>query len=216
MGRLSLVIVLAAGCEKTDAPLPPRSDQMRVDAGTVAPTVSSAATAPSVSAQPAARAPRKLCDGDTSRAAPKAALSVVEASGTPRANVKIPYGRAPWTWINFWAAWCGPCKEEIPRLRAWEARLNAGGARVQLAFVSLDDDVRQVQEFLGTQPATGIKSTFWLPESGRAGWLASLKVKSPELPEHALVDPAGKVKCFIDGAVEDADYAEVAALLGAS
>jgi thiol-disulfide isomerase/thioredoxin len=148
------------------------------------------------------------------RTAPKATLSVVETSGPSRADVAIPYARATWTWINFWAAWCGPCKEEIPRLRAWEAKLNAGAARVQIAFVSLDDDVRQIQEFLGAQPTGGVKSTFWLPEGAtRAGWLASLKVKSQELPKHALVDGSGKVRCFIDGAVEDGDYAEVAALL---
>ena len=36
---------------------------------------------------------------------------------------------------------------------------------------------------------------------------------APELPEHALVDPSGRVRCFIEGAVEDGDYAEIAALV---
>jgi thiol-disulfide isomerase/thioredoxin len=216
MGRLPLVIALAlVACDKrSDAPAPPRSDQVQAAPGapTAAPTLASA----SASASATPRAPRKLCDADTGRSVPKATLSTVETTGPARPDITIPYARASWTWINFWAAWCGPCKEEMPRLRAWETKLNAAGARVQIAFVSLDDDMRQVQEFLGAQPASGVKSTFWLPDgAGRSGWLGALKMKSPQLPEHALVDASGKLKCFIEGAVEDADYAEVAALLKA-
>ncbi len=54
--------------------------------------------------------------------------------------------------------------------------------------------------------------SLWLA-CGLAGWLAPLKMKSPQLPEHAIVDASGKLKCFIEGAVEDTDYTEVSALL---
>jgi hypothetical protein len=43
--------------------------------------------------------------------------------------------------------------------------------------------------------------------------MKSLRMTNPELPQHALVDPDGRVRCFIEGAVEDADYAEIAALV---
>jgi thiol-disulfide isomerase/thioredoxin len=220
MGRLPLVaaVLVLAACDKSgDTPAPARSDQVHAAPGapTTAPTLASANPSASASASATPRPRRKLCDADaaSTRAVPKATLSTVEPTGAARGNVEIPYARASFTWINFWAAWCGPCKEEMPRLRAWESKLNAAGARLQIAFVSLDDDVRQVQDFLGAQPAGGIKSTFWLPETTRAGWLAPLKMKSPQLPEHAIVDASGKLKCFIEGAVEDTDYTEVSALL---
>jgi hypothetical protein len=43
--------------------------------------------------------------------------------------------------------------------------------------------------------------------------MKSLRMTDSGLPEHALVDPEGRVRCFIEGAVEDADYAEIATLV---
>jgi thiol-disulfide isomerase/thioredoxin len=146
---------------------------------------------------------------------PKTAPGRVEATGGPRLPASVPVAHGAWTWINFWAAWCAPCKEEMPRLLAWQDRLARAGTPVRVAFVSLDDDSRQLEQFLGQQPTDGVKASYWLGDGpARAAWLSSLKMKSsPELPEHALVDPTGRVRCFIEGAVEEGDYAEIAALV---
>jgi thiol-disulfide isomerase/thioredoxin len=145
---------------------------------------------------------------------PKAAASHVEAAGAVPLDTTL--GAAQWTWVNFWAAWCGPCKEEMPRLRQWSERLAKEAAPVRLVFVSLDDDARQLEAFLNAQPADGVRSSLWLPEGPtRSLWLRNLRMDAaPELPEHALVDPAGRVRCFIEGAVEDGDYAAIATLVG--
>jgi thiol-disulfide isomerase/thioredoxin len=145
---------------------------------------------------------------------PKAAASHVEAAGAVPLDTTL--GAPEWTWVNFWAAWCGPCKEEMPRLRQWSERLAREAAPVRLVFVSLDDDARQLEAFLNAQPADGVRSSLWLPEGPtRSLWLRNLRMDAaPELPEHALVDPAGRVRCFIEGAVEDGDYAAIATLVG--
>jgi thiol-disulfide isomerase/thioredoxin len=204
------------GCDKgSGAATSIRSDQV------IATGAANAAPAPSDSAAHVrSHAPRgrKLCEGDGNvkgRALPKTAALHAEAAGAPRLDGMLPTGRGQWTWVNFWAAWCGPCKEEMPRLLSWRDRLAKAGTPIQLVFVSLDDDERQLQFFLDAQPADGVQTTLWLPDgSARASWLKSLRIASaPELPEQALVGTSGRLRCFIEGAVEDDDYPEIAAMV---
>jgi hypothetical protein len=105
----------------------------------------------------------------------------------------------------------------MPRLIGWQAKLASAGVLIDVAFVSLDDDERQLQRFLEGQPTNGVRSSYHLPEGAmRTSFLAALGVKdSPELPIHALVAPSGELKCVIQGAVEDRDYPQLAAFLGA-
>jgi thiol-disulfide isomerase/thioredoxin len=224
MGRLPsvaslLALALAAACDRgTSAGTASRSEQV-IATGSMPTAASTASSAsPEAHPAPAAASRRTLCAGDGNargRVVPKAAPQHIEADGAPRLAAGSPLAHGRWTWLNFWAAWCAPCKEEMPRLLAWQERLARAGTPVQVAFVSLDDDSRQLEQFLAQQPPAGVRASYWLNDGpGRTAWLSALKMKSaPELPEHALIDPAGHVRCFIEGAVEDADYAEIADLV---
>ena len=138
----------------------------------------------------------------------------MEAPGAAPLADRIPTG-GRWTWVNLWAAWCKPCKEEIPLLKTWEGQLAQAGAPIHLAFLSLDDDERQARRFLESQPANGLRASWWLQEGkGRTAWLEALRLKSePQLPVHILLDPQGAVRCVIEGAIEAGDYEAVRALV---
>ncbi len=210
----ALALVALAGCDKGSAGSNVSRSEQVLATGSA--TADPAAAAP-VHSAPAPRA-HKLCEGDGNakgRTLPKTPASHAEAPGAPRLDGTLPAAHGAWTWVNLWASWCGPCKEETPRLLGWRDRLEKAGSPIHLVFVSLDDDDRQLNAFLGAQPEGGLRSTLWLPDGpARASWLSALKMKSaPELPEQALVDPDGRVRCFVEGAVEDGDYAEIAALV---
>ncbi len=205
-------LAACAACDDKGPPPPAASRSEQVVASgnmpTAAPSVASAA--PVVTA-PAA--PRVLCD-KSERTLAKVVPDFVDRAGHDK-KARLPLDDKHLIWINFFAAWCGPCKEEIPRIQRFSQRLVKDGVPVEVAFVSIDDDLRQLQGFYAAQPATGVKSSYWLPDGPtRNGFLSALRMKtSPELPEHVIVDGKGESKCFIDGAIEDKDYAELLSAL---
>ena len=144
-------------CDEKPRPevLPDRSNA--VLAGDAAAPVAITATA-AHSAAPAA--PRKLCGGlPANTKAPKAILPIVAVPGAVSPPAAIPFGVGRWVWVNVWAAYCAPCKEEMPRLLGWQEKLRAAGALLDVVFVSVGDDERQLQRFLEQAPANGVRAT---------------------------------------------------------
>lgn len=194
----------------------PRERSEVVQASGAAPSVGAATVPVAVSAAPRPATPRRLCEGQLAkpgRDVPKRPLARKSALGAKTPSAALPTGK--WAWINLWAAWCAPCKEEIPRLQGFATRLGQEGRDMNLVFLSLDDDERQLEQFLASQPEQGVRSTYWLREGHeRDDWLAGIGLgKDPQLPAQLLVDPHGKVRCSVTGAVEDQDYAEIAAIV---
>ena len=52
--------------------------------------------------------------------------------------------------LNFWASWCEPCLEEMPRLSAWQRAYAAAG--LQVIGVSMDDEAAPAKRLLARQP----------------------------------------------------------------
>jgi thiol-disulfide isomerase/thioredoxin len=214
LGPLCLPLLAAAagaGCDTGDE-TPPKSRVQAVlaepESTKVEPSAEPAKPPPAVP-----KPPRPvLCEGqlDDKQAPfkPKALPQRIslDAAQVPLDRDPLDRERGRWTWVNFWAAWCVPCKEELPILFRWQKALEG---KVRFRFVSLDDDERQLREFLSREGPGGLTSTYWLPDGGlRQAWLAALKLTSePELPLQLLIDPEGRLRCRVQGAVEPDDLA---------
>jgi len=218
---LLLALSVLFGCEE-DSKKPSlapaqRSQAIQGPAATVTGITTTAAATASAPAATSAKPRKALCGGVLERegkSVPKKALGRRSAAGEPELSAD-PSFTGGFTWVNFWAAWCVPCKEEIPRLMDFQKRLTAAGKSFRVMFVSLDDDERQLQKFMAEQPAGGLRQTYWLREGNeREEWLIGAGVDpDPDLPAHLLVDSKGKVRCKVRGAIEDADYDGLLALL---
>jgi thiol-disulfide isomerase/thioredoxin len=231
MGRLSIVRAGAAlglvyagmgllACDSVpnkDAPMATNERSQAIEQKGPAPA-SAPATIPAATSQPAPKKPRSLCSGkleEAGRSFPKKHLSRAAAKSAQALPESLLVASGKWTWVNFWAAWCAPCKEEIPRLLGFDKKLSAAGAPFRLSFISLDDDDRQLSDFLEGQPADGLHASYWLKEgSEREDWLKAAG-QSPDapLPFHILVDPKGRIRCAISGAIEDADFGEISGIV---
>lgn len=92
--------------------------------------------------------------------------------------------------LNFWASWCGPCLEEMPKFSGWQRVYGAQG--LQVIGVSMDDDSASARRLIARHP-TAYPILIGDPELGESfgGVLG--------LPLTYLIDPKGRIVARYQG-----------------
>jgi cytochrome c biogenesis protein CcmG, thiol:disulfide interchange protein DsbE len=113
--------------------------------------------------------------------------------------------RGRWVLVNFWASWCGPCREEAPALERFQRR--HGGAD----FTVLGIDSRDLS---GDGRAFVRSFGLSYPQLRDGDGSAARDYGTTGVPENFLIDPAGRVRLLVAGPVSE-EYLdeEVAPLL---
>jgi thiol-disulfide isomerase/thioredoxin len=132
----------------------------------------------------------------------------------PALKTEAPQSAGRWTWVNVWATWCGPCIEEMPMLGQWEKKLQAEGVGVDLRFLSVDGGEAEVKAFQSKHP--GSPPTLQIASlADMQPWMDRLALGTAVLPIHIFVDNQAKLRCSRMGALSEADYDVVKAVLSA-
>ncbi len=93
--------------------------------------------------------------------------------------------RGRWTFVHFWASWCGPCREEMPAIQRMAESL--AETPLHLVLVNTAETEDTVFNFMGIvapglstlMDTDGLVTEQWQPRG---------------LPASFLVDPAGRIR----------------------
>jgi thiol-disulfide isomerase/thioredoxin len=134
----------------------------------------------------------------TPRKSAKAELSLTDLDGK---RVQLKDYRGKVVVLNFWATWCGPCKEEMPLLVAAEKEYKS---RVVFIGASLDESKtrRRVPDF-ATQYQIGFP--VWL--GATADDLDRLDM-GEAVPATAFIDQDGSIIARVSGQIREAELKE--------
>lgn len=104
----------------------------------------------------------------------------------PQGVVSLAANRAKgeWTYLDFWASWCGPCKQSFPWMNDLHARYAGKGLRI--VAVSVDTRAADAEKFLAANRASFAVAFDTTGDTPR-------RYAVQAMPSSVLIDPAGRV-----------------------
>lgn len=142
----------------------------------------------------------RLTPAESAPAAPQLALT--DAGGR---GVDLREFRGRVVLVNLWAAWCGPCRAEIPRLNRLEADFGPAG----LTVLGINVENPSPVELGRLARGLGISYTVARPEGALRG---ALRPAGP-IPQTWWIDRAGRVRASYVGLVPEAALRQACELL---
>ena len=115
---------------------------------------------------------------------PGQAVPDFDLQGEPATNVSLSANKGKVVYLDFWASWCGPCRQSFPWMSEMQAKYGAQGLVV--IAVNLDANVAEAKKFLAENPAK-----FQLAFDTKAQTPKLFGVKG--MPTSYLIDRDGKL-----------------------
>lgn len=131
-------------------------------------------------------AAEQLAAADQAPAAPACKLAV---TNEPTATELAQY-RGQVVYVDFWASWCGPCRQSFPFMNQLQSDFGSQGLTV--VALNLDEEAGDAQTFLASHPAS-----FKVAGGANQDCAAAFHVEA--MPSSYLVDRAGKVRYIHHG-----------------
>lgn len=99
-------------------------------------------------------------------------------------NVKLSDYKGKTVYLDFWASWCGPCKQSFPWMSEMQAKYGAQG--LQVVAVNVDKKQSDANAFLAQRP---VPFQVLFDASGQTPQAYAVKA----MPTSVLIGPDGKV-----------------------
>ena len=131
------------------------------------------------------------------------APNVTLPASTPAATVDLAKLKGKIVYVDFWASWCGPCKQSFPWMNDMHAKYAARG--LEIVAINVDAKQADAERFLATTPA---KFTVAFDAKGVTPKQFAVKA----MPTSYLIDGDGKV-LLVHAGFRDADRAALEAAI---
>jgi cytochrome c biogenesis protein CcmG/thiol:disulfide interchange protein DsbE len=126
--------------------------------------------------------------------APAPEFTLPDTSGT---LVSLEALRGKVVAVNFWATWCGPCREEIPDL----AKVYAAHRGKCFEMLGVAEESGGRDEVLPVAQKLGVNYPVLLDDEGKAGDAFRI----PGYPRTFLIDVDGRIRKIFEGPVGSED-----------
>ena len=131
------------------------------------------------------------------------APNVTLPASTPATTVDLAKLKGKIVYVDFWASWCGPCKQSFPWMNDMHAKYAARG--LEIVAINVDAKMADAERFLATTPA---KFTLAFDAKGQTPKQFDVKA----MPTSYLIGGDGKV-LLVHAGFRDADRAALEATI---
>ncbi|MBV8802916.1 MAG: TlpA family protein disulfide reductase [Gammaproteobacteria bacterium] len=112
-------------------------------------------------------------------------------------TVQLSLLRGKWIIINYWADWCGACRQEIPELNHFYKRIKD----MNILFYGVNFDDLPLEELKAATESVGIQFPSLTSDPGSAWNLDNVDA----IPTTFIINPEGRVAKVITGTTTEDD-----------
>lgn len=137
---------------------------------------------------------------------PSAPAPAIDLTALDGSRFSLASARGQVVFVNFWATWCPPCRDEMPSMVRLGKDLEARyPGKFKMVAVTVDEDLGVVREYFGSPPFSGVPPGLVIAhdpdQAVTRAYYCGARGSCPDLkfPETYIVDKAGRLVAYVVG-----------------
>lgn len=137
---------------------------------------------------------------------PRLPAPPIELQGLDGSRVSLASARGQVVFVNFWATWCPPCRDEMPSMLSLGQDLASRyPGQFKMIAVTVDEDLGAVRSYFSAPPFAGppvaVAVAHDADQSVTRAYYAQARGFAPDLkfPETYIVDKSGRLVAYVVG-----------------
>ncbi len=137
---------------------------------------------------------------------PRLPAPAIELAALDGGRVSLAAARGQVVFVNFWATWCPPCRDEMPSMVSLGQDLASRyPGQFKMIAVSVDEDLDAIRSYFASPPFSGPPGPLAIAhdadQSVTRAYYAQARGFTPDIkfPETYIVDKAGRLVAYVVG-----------------